>query len=93
MSALVKNRQNILLNSAGKSILTELNNDISLRFPNKLFYKSPQSLELLYLNLEYDVTLFGNTNNQFNLLITLSTPNIIHQTGVYSRFKHETVYK
>lgn len=69
MSALVKNRQNILLNSAGKSILTELNNDISLRFPNKLFYKSPQSLELLYLNLEYDVTLFGNTNNQFNLLI------------------------
>jgi hypothetical protein len=63
-------RQNILLNSASKGRITELNNDISLRFPNKLFYKSPQSIELLYFNLEYDITLFGNTNNQFNIVIT-----------------------
>lgn len=66
----MSSRQNILLSSASKGTITELNNDISLRFPNKLFYKSPQSLELLYFNLEYDITLFGNTNNQFNIVIT-----------------------
>lgn len=65
----MSNRQNILLSSVSKGVITELNNDISLRFPNKLFYKSPQSLELLYFNLEYDITLFGNTNNQFNIVI------------------------
>lgn len=69
MSGIIKNRQNILLNSANKNNLTELNNDLTLKFPSKLFYKSPQSLELLYFNLEYDVALFGNTNNQFNIVI------------------------
>jgi len=63
-------RQNVLLHSSNKSNADELGNDINLRFPNTLFYKAPNSLELIYLNIEYDITTFGNTNNGFFIEFT-----------------------
>jgi hypothetical protein len=63
-------RQNIVLHSSNKSLADQLGNDIDLRFPNTLFYKAPFSLELLYLNIEYDITTFGNTNNGFFIEFT-----------------------
>lgn len=61
-------RQNILLSSANKSVLYDLNNDITLNFPSNLFFKAPNFLELINFDLVCEVSLFGNTNNTFNIL-------------------------
>ena len=81
-------KQNIILNSANKSDGQLLNNDLTLNFPNTLFFKSPFSLELLYLNIDYDITTFGNTNNGLkityvNTLDQEITKNIIDYSLFY----------
>jgi len=69
-------RQNILLNSSNKGIITELNNDIELIFPSSIFYKYPNSLELLYFNLNSDISLFGNTNNNFKISLVNNSGDV-----------------
>lgn len=56
-------RQNVLLSNANKSNVYNLNNDITLNFPTNLFFKPPQFIELLNLDLNAEINLFGNTNN------------------------------
>jgi hypothetical protein len=58
-------RQNVLLSNANKSNVYNLNNDINLTFPTNLFFKAPQYIELLNLDLNAEINLFGNTNNSF----------------------------
>jgi len=72
-------RQNIILNSANKSNADELGNDINLRWPNTLFIKAPYSLELLYLNIDFDITTFGNTNNGMEIEYTNNIGETINQ--------------
>lgn len=55
--------QNILLHSSNKNSDIDLNNDINIRFPNKLFRKAPTSISLVDFNLQSDIQTFGNTNN------------------------------
>lgn len=61
-------RQNILLSNANKSNVYNLNNDIQLTFPTNLFFKAPQFIELLDMDLNAEITLFGNTNNCLNII-------------------------
>ena len=56
-------RQNVLLSNANKSNVYNLNNDITLNFPTNLFFKPPKFIELLNLDLNSEINLFGNTNN------------------------------
>lgn len=56
-------RQNVLLSNANKSNVYNLNNDITLNFPTNLFFKPPQFIELLNMDLNAEINLFGNTNN------------------------------
>ena len=56
-------RQNVLLSNANKSNVYNLNNDITLNFPTNLFFKPPQFIELLNMDLNSEINLFGNTNN------------------------------
>ena len=44
-------RQNILLSSANKSNVIDLNNDITLNFPSNLFFKAPNYVELINFDL------------------------------------------
>lgn len=93
-------RQTILLDSSNKANARELNNDISLKFPNTLFLKSPISLELMYLNIEYDKTIFGNTNNELRIKFKNRLDQIINKKIVvdyyavplYSESLEITVY-
>lgn len=55
--------QNILLHSSNKNSDIDINNDINIRFPNKLFRKAPTFISLVDFNLQSDVQTFGNTNN------------------------------
>lgn len=56
-------RQNVLLSSANKSVITDLNNDIRLNFPSNLFFKAPKVLKLLNFDLECEIVTLGSTNN------------------------------
>ena len=56
-------RQNILLSSANKSVVTDLNNDITLNFPSNLFFKAPNYLELINFDLECELITLGSSNN------------------------------
>lgn len=61
-------RQNVLLSNANKSNVYNLNNDITLNFPTNLFFKAPQFIELLNMDLNAEITLFGNTNNSLYII-------------------------
>ena len=69
-------RQNILLSSANKSVVTDLNNDITLNFPSNLFFKAPNYLELINFDLDCELITLGSSNNT---LIVSYTNNI----GIY----------
>ena len=56
-------RQNILLSSANKSVVTDLNNDITLNFPSNLFFKAPNFLELINFDLDCELITLGSSNN------------------------------
>ena len=56
-------RQNILLSSANKSVVTNLNNDLTLNFPSNLFFKAPNYLELINFDLECELITLGSSNN------------------------------
>jgi hypothetical protein len=61
-------RQNVLLSNANKSNVYDLNNDITLNFPTSLFFRSPQYIELLNLDLDLEIGLFGNSNNSLYII-------------------------
>lgn len=61
-------RQNVLLSNANKSNVYNLNNDITLNFPTNLFFKPPQFIELLNMDLNAEINLFGNTNNSLYIV-------------------------
>ena len=61
-------RQNVLLSNANKSNVYNLNNDITLNFPTNLFFKAPQFIELLNLDLNSEIILFGNSNNSLYVI-------------------------
>jgi alpha-tubulin suppressor-like RCC1 family protein len=61
-------RQNVLLSNANKSNVYNLNNDIELTFPTNLFFKAPQYIELLDMDLNAEINLFGNSNNSFYVI-------------------------
>lgn len=70
-------RQNVLLSSANKSVITDLNNDIRLNFPSNLFFKTPKVLKLLNFDLECEIVTLGSTNN--TLLVSYTNNNGIIQ--------------
>lgn len=72
-------RQNILLSNANKSVVTNLNNDITLNFPSNLFFKPPSFLELINFDLSCELLLFGNTNNTLVISFT-------NDLGVYKTY-------
>lgn len=61
-------RQNILVSNSNKSVLYDLNNDVTLNFPSNLFFKAPNYLELINFDLTCEINIFGNTNNAFYIL-------------------------
>jgi hypothetical protein len=82
-------RQNVLLSNANKSNVYNLNNDITLNFPTNLFFKPPQFIELLNLDLNAEINLFGNTNNSFYI----EYKNIVHLIYVEFRVSLKTDYQ
>ena len=62
-------KQNILISSANKSDISNLNNDITLRFPNKVFFKPPNFIQLINFDIKLEISTFGNTNNY--MILTL----------------------
>lgn len=58
-------RQNILISNCNKSNVYNLSNDIYMNFPANLFFKQPQSIELVNFDLNAEITVFGNSNNSF----------------------------
>ena len=70
-------KQNILLHSANKNSITDLNNDINIRFPDTVFRKAPVNIELINFNIMCETGLFGNTNNSFNLEYVDDNENLI----------------
>ena len=73
-------RQNILLSSANKSVITDLNNDIRLNFPSDLFFKAPHILKLINFDLDCEIITLGSTNN--TLLVSYTDTN-----GQYQSYK------
>ena len=67
-------RQNLLISSANKSDISNLNNDITLLFPSKIFFKPPTSIQLVSFDIKLEISTFGNTNNHF--LITLNPDDL-----------------
>ncbi len=65
-------RQNILISNANKSVLYDLNNDVQLSFPSSLFFKAPNSIELVNFDMLGEINLFGNSNNMIAISYTLS---------------------
>ena len=61
-------RQNILVSNSNKSVLYDLNNDVTLNFPSTLFFKAPNYLELINFDLSCEINIFGNTNNAFYII-------------------------
>lgn len=72
-------RQNILLSSANKSIVTDLNNDITLNFPSNLFFKAPNYLELINFDLDCELITLGSTNN--TLIVSFT-----NDLGIYKSY-------
>lgn len=66
-------KQNILLSSANKSVITDLNNDIRLNFPSDLFFKAPQILKLVNFDLNCEIITLGPTNNTLFVIYTDDT--------------------
>jgi hypothetical protein len=66
-------RQNILLSSANKSVVTNLNNDITLNFPSNLFFKAPNYLELINFDLDCELITLGSSNN--TLIVSFTNNN------------------
>jgi len=62
-------KQNILISSSNKSDISNLNNDIILRFPNKVFFKPPNYIQLINFDIKMEISTFGNTNNHIILTI------------------------
>jgi hypothetical protein len=48
-----------------------------LTFPTNLFFKAPQFIELLDMDLNAEITLFGNTNNSLSIIYKNITHLII----------------
>lgn len=71
--------QNILINTNNKDSDTNLNNDLYIRFPNKLFIKDIAYLSLLDFNLNSEIDLFGNSNSSLILEYTNNLGNVISQ--------------
>ena len=65
-------RQNILISNANKSVLYDLNNDVQLSFPSSLFFKAPNSIELVNFDMLGEINLFGNSNNMIAISYLLS---------------------
>lgn len=86
-SGLVK--QNILISSSNKSDISNLNNDIILRFPTNIFFKPPTSIQLVSFDIQLETTIFGNTNNHFLLTID---PNDNGETIDYNVVPHFNPY-
>ena len=70
-------RQNVLLSNANKSNVYNLNNNITLNFPTNLFFKAPQFIELLNLDLNSEIVLFGDSNNSLYIIYNNITYLII----------------
>lgn len=73
-------RQNILLSSANKSNVIDLNNDITLNFPSNLFFKAPNYLELINFDLDCEFITLGSSNN--TLIISFT-----NDLGIYKTYK------
>lgn len=71
-------RQNILLSSANKSVVTNLNNDITLNFPSNLFFKAPNYLELINFDLDCEIITLGSSNN--TLIVSFTNDNGVIKT-------------
>ncbi len=73
-------RQNILLSSANKSVVTDLNNDITLNFPSNLFFKAPNFLELINFDLDCELITLGSSNN--TLIVSYINSNGISKSHI-----------
>jgi hypothetical protein len=81
-------KQNILISSSNKSDISNLNNDITLRFPNKIFFKPPSEIQLVNFSAKYETTVFGNTNNHFVLTINPDYPSNFGNIKDYNVVPH-----
>jgi hypothetical protein len=81
-------KQNILISSSNKSDISNLNNDITLRFPSKIFFKPPSEVQLVNFSAKYEITLFGNTNNHFILTINPDYPYDLGKSIDYNVVPH-----
>ena len=73
-------RQTILLSSSNKSVVTDLNNDITLNFPSNLFFKAPTYLELINFDLNCELITLGPSNN--TLIISYTNNNGIYKSHI-----------
>ena len=79
-------KQNLLISSANKSDISNLNNDITLRFPSKVFFKPPTSIQLVSFDIKLEISTFGNTNNHFLITITDDNTGQIRDYNVVPHF-------
>lgn len=56
-------RQTVILTNNTKQNISDLNSDVIIKFPSKIFYKKPTNIQLMNINIKIDITLFGYTNN------------------------------
>jgi len=70
-------KQTANINSYNINIFDEVNNDITLWFHPSVFRKEPHHLDLLHLNIDSRITLFGNTNNTIIVTYTNNLNEII----------------
>jgi len=78
-------KQNILLSSANKSVITDLNNDIRLNFPSDLFFKAPQILKLVNFDLNCEIITLGSSNNTL-LVSYIDNTNVLRNYKVVVPF-------
>lgn len=79
-------KQNLLITSSNKSDISNLNNDITLRFPSKVFFKPPTSIQLVSFDIKLESSTFGNTNNHFLITLTDDVTGQIKDFDVVPHF-------
>ena len=83
MSQNIYTTQNVLISTNNKDSDLNLNNDLYIRFPNKLFIKDIAFLSLLEFNLDSEISLFGNSNSELYIEYINNNGDVIFQSVTF----------
>ncbi len=83
MNQNVYTSQNVLISTSNKDSDLNLNNDLYIRFPNKLFIKDIAFISLLDFNIDNEISLFGNSNSELYIEYKNTNNLIINQSVTF----------